>query len=158
MMIFKPIVEEKYVTDESNSDEGLSQDSDGDKLDVDWKPPRFQSFETIGLTSTAANLVVRPHGFRTDGTLRTIKKTCMLGRMKKLQLLSDTAPKLAVCITMYNENEEELKLTMRGVIQNYNAMYMDPDIKMRQKDFIVVCVVDGLDKIPQSFRKYASES
>jgi len=49
---------------------------------------------------------------------------------------------------MYNEDESELRMTMRGVIQNYNAMYMDPAIKMRQKDFVVVCVVDGYDKIP----------
>ena len=38
---------------------------------------------------------------------------------------------MAVCITMYNENEEELKYTMRGVLQNYNAMYLDPVTKMR---------------------------
>ena len=46
--------------------------------------------------------------------------------MKKLNLLRDQTPKLAVCITMYNENEEELKTTMKGVMQNYNAMYLDP--------------------------------
>ena len=51
--------------------------------------------------------------------------------MKKLNILRKQNPKLAVCITMYNENEAELKITMQGVLQNYNAMYMDPQIKMR---------------------------
>ena len=39
---------------------------------------------------------------------------------------------MAVCITMYNEDESELKTTISGVLQNYNAMYMDPDVKLRQ--------------------------
>ena len=46
-------------------------------------------------------------------------------------MLRKSNPKLAVCITMYNENESELKDTISGVLQNYNVMYKDPDIKMR---------------------------
>ena len=57
---------------------------------------------------------------------------------------------------MYNENERELKDTISGVLQNYNVMYKDPDIKMRQHDLVVVCVVDGYDKIPESFKEYAT--
>jgi hypothetical protein len=45
--------------------------------------------------------------------------------MKKLNMIKKKTPKIAVCITMYNENEAELQMTMRGVLQNYNAMYMD---------------------------------
>jgi len=56
----------------------------------------------------------------------------MLGRMKKLSMLRNKFPKMAVCITMYNEDESELKTTISGVLQNYNAMYMDNDVKMRQ--------------------------
>ena len=74
---------------------------------------------------------MRPCGFKNDGKNRMIKNTCLLGRMKKLNILRKQNPKLAVCITMYNENEAELKITMQGVLQNYNAMYMDPQIKMR---------------------------
>lgn len=73
-------------------------------------------------------------------------------------MLGKTFPKLAVCITMYNENEAELKATMTGVLQNYNAMYKDPDLKMRQQDLIVVCVCDGFDRIPESFKKFATDS
>jgi hypothetical protein len=61
-----------------------------------------------------------------------IKTTCMLARMKKICLLNGTTPKLAVCITMYNENESELKMTIAGVLQNYNIMAMDKDIEMKQ--------------------------
>lgn len=78
--------------------------------------------------------------------------------MKKLCILKGISPKLAVCITMYNENEEELKTTIAGVLQNYNAMNMDPNINMRQQDIIIVCVVDGYEKIPESFKKYATEN
>ena len=49
-----------------------------------------------------------------------------------LCMLRETTPKLAVCITMYNENEAELKTTIAGVLQNYNVMSMDPDIQMKQ--------------------------
>ena len=56
----------------------------------------------------------------------------MLGRMKKLCMLRNKFPKMAVCITMYNEELSELKTTISGVLQNYNAMYMDKDVKLRQ--------------------------
>ena len=68
--------------------------------------------------------------------------------MKRLNMLKKQRPKLAVCITMYNENEQELKDTMRGVLQNYNFMCKDPRIKMQQHDLIVVCVCDGFTNIP----------
>jgi hypothetical protein len=41
-------------------------------------------------------------------------------------MLNKTTPKLAVCITMFNEDENEFKSTISGVLQNYNALYMDP--------------------------------
>jgi hypothetical protein len=112
----------------------------------------------MGLSSTKLNPSVRPHGFKSNGKLRMIKTTCLLARMKKLCLLNNSTPKLAVCITMYNENEAELKMTISGVLQNYNVMHMDPDIKMRQEDLVVVLVADGYDKIPDSFKKYATEN
>ena len=37
-------------------------------------------------------------------------------------------------------------------------MNMDPNIKLKQQDMIVVCVVDGYEKIPESFKKYATEN
>ena len=77
--------------------------------------------------------------------------------MKKLNMMRHQNPKLAVCITMFNENESEFKTTMEGVLQNYNAMYMDDDIKMRQKDMVVVLVCDGYERIPESFKKYATK-
>lgn len=90
--------------------------------------------------------------------MRVIKSTCLLARMKRSNMLGKTFPKLAVCITMYNENESELKATMTGVLQNYNAMYKDPTLKMRQQDLIVVCVCDGFDRITDSFKKFATDS
>lgn len=81
-----------------------------------WKPPKFISYEAMALTSTKLNPSVRPCGFRTNGVNRMIKSTCLLARMKKLCMLKKTTPKLAVCITMYNENEVELRTTISGVL------------------------------------------
>jgi len=35
---------------------------------------------------------------------------------------------------------------------------MDPDIKMRQQELVVVLVCDGYDKITDSFKKFAKEN
>jgi cellulose synthase/poly-beta-1,6-N-acetylglucosamine synthase-like glycosyltransferase len=58
---------------------------------------------------------------------------------------------------MYNEDEEELQFTMEGIVQNYEAMSMDPDIQMQQEDLSVVLVCDGYDNMPETFKKYARE-
>jgi hypothetical protein len=92
----------------------------------------MQSFETMRLCSTNKNPTIRPCGFSDDGVLRQVKDTCLLSRMRQLGILKQQNPRLAVCITMYNETEDELQATLTGVIQNYNAMYMDPDLKLRQ--------------------------
>lgn len=79
--------------------------------------------------------------------------------MKKLTTLNKKDkknPALAVCITMYNENEKEFMETISGVLQNYNAMYKDPLLKLRQNDLIVVLIADGYEKIPKSFIEYAT--
>jgi len=47
-----------------------------------WKPARMQSYETIRLTSTTKNPIIRPCGFRTDGVRRTVKDTCLMSRMR----------------------------------------------------------------------------
>ena len=52
-----------------------------------WKPAKFISYETMGLTSTESNPTVRPCGIRLDGKPRVIKSTCLLARMKRLNLL-----------------------------------------------------------------------
>ena len=87
-----------------------------DKDNANWKPAKYVSFETLSLTTTKLNESVRPCGFRSNGRSRMIKSTCLLARIKKLNMLRNTTPKLAVCITMYNENESELKTTIKGVL------------------------------------------
>jgi cellulose synthase/poly-beta-1,6-N-acetylglucosamine synthase-like glycosyltransferase len=49
---------------------------------------------------------------------------------------------------MYNEDVNEFKTTMRGVLQNYEVMCQDPHINMKKNDFFVVLCCDGFDKIP----------
>jgi len=58
---------------------------------------------------------------------------------------------------MYNEEESELQLTLSGIIQNYNAMYMDKSLNVRQKDLIVTLVCDGFDRVSQSFKDFAKK-
>jgi hypothetical protein len=122
------------IREETQSALVSSVDGDGnpdDHVKKHWKPAKFQSYETMGLTKTKLNVNTRPCGFRATGKMRTIKSTCLIARMKRHNMLKNMNPKLAICITMYNENENELKTTMTGILQNYNAMYSDPDIKLR---------------------------
>lgn len=55
-----------------------------------WKPAKFISYETMNLTSTKLNPTIRPCGFMKNGKARQIKNTCLLGRMKKLNILKQT--------------------------------------------------------------------
>ena len=58
---------------------------------------------------------------------------------------------------MYNEDEEELKRTLSGVIHNYNELRLDKSLDYKKEDFIVFLICDGFDRIPESLRKYATE-
>ena len=125
----------------------------------DWKPPRYHSYETMML-HVKENVLkkARPAGFRSSGKPRKIKTTCLISRVKNKCRMKNMNPKLAVCITMYNEDEDELKRTLSGVIHNYNEMRLDPDLKFKKEDFIVFLVCDGYERIPESFKKYASSN
>ena len=122
-----------------------------------WKQPKFITYETMRLVTKGEDQIVVPCGFRKDGGLRKIKQTCLISRMRSLCKIKGTQPKIAACITMYNEDESLFKLTLQGILQNYNAMYSDEDLNLRQHDMIVVCVCDGFEKIPESFKKYAEK-
>ena len=102
------------------------------KVKADWKPAKFVSYESFSMCKTDSNPVIRPCGFRTDNRPRKIKETCLLARMKNLNILNETTPKMACCITMYNEDFSELQFTLKGIIQNYNVMALDPKMKMKQ--------------------------
>ena len=75
---------------------------------ADWKPAQNQSYETMVLTNSTLNCKIRPAGFRTNAKYRQIKNTCMLSRIKTRCRIRGKPPQLAVCITMYNEDEAEL--------------------------------------------------
>lgn len=64
---------------------------------------------------------------------------------------------MAVCITMYNEGEHELQNTLRGLLQNYNALKKNPKTNFSKDDFVVCVVCDGYDKIPESFKAFARQ-
>lgn len=64
---------------------------------------------------------------------------------------------MAVCITMYNEEVEELKTTIRGVISNYNELRADPDMKYKKEDMLVFLICDGYDRITQQFKEFAAQ-
>lgn len=66
-------------------------------------------------------------------------------------------PKMAVCITMYNEDESELLHTLSGVIHNYNCLRLDEKTKFTKDDMLVVVICDGYERIPESFKKLARE-
>ena len=64
---------------------------------------------------------------------------------------------MAVCITMFNEDENELKTSLAGLLHNYNCLKLDKKHKFDKDDFLVVAVCDGYERIPESFKKLARQ-
>ena len=58
---------------------------------------------------------------------------------------------------MYNEAEQEIEFTMRGILQNYAEMREDPRLKLGDEEMYAIVLCDGHDKIPQSFKKFARD-
>ena len=56
---------------------------------------------------------------------------------------------------MYNEGKDLLQLTLRGVIQNYNAMFSNDELAMKRDDMVVVVICDGYEKLDEGFKKWA---
>ena len=75
--------------------------------------------------------------------MRKIKKTCLISKIKTKCRLRGMNPKLAVCITMYNEDENELKATLSGVLLNYIELRADPSLNFKKEDFVVFLISDG---------------
>ena len=78
------------------------------RQEPEWKPPINISYETLCLTQTTLNQKLRPAGFRSNGKHRQIKNTSMISKIRTRCRIRKENPKLAVCITMYNEDESEL--------------------------------------------------
>ena len=91
----------------------------------DWKPPALHSYDTIQLITNEEGEVL-PVGFGHNGMTRRIKRDSLLSQMKTRCQTLGVPPKMAVCITMYNEDVSELKQTLSGAIQNYNELCNDP--------------------------------
>ena len=127
------------------------------KRDVPWKPAINVSYETLMITDTAHNQSLRPAGFRPDGKPRQIKNTSMMSKIRTRCAIRKENPKVAVCITMYNEAFEELQATMQGVLHNYNCLKIDPKTNFTKDDFLVVVIVDGYENIPGSFKEVARD-
>lgn len=127
-------------------------------VEAEWKPPTNISYETMVLTNTELNCKVRPAGFRPSARYRQIKNTCMLAKIRTRCRLRKQNPRLMVCITMYNEDEKELQTTLAGLLHNYNCFKLDEQLKFTKDDFLVCVIVDGYDKIPESFKERARQS
>ena len=56
----------------------------------------------------------------------------MLSKIKKITVGREKQLKLAICITMYNEDEDELKTTLTGVLQNYNELKRDENLGFKK--------------------------
>ena len=122
-----------------------------------WKPPLHSSYETMALTNKGPEGKARPIGFKANGKIRNIREDCLLAKIKTRNRVRSKNPKMAVCITMYNEKEDELKDTLTGVIYNYNELRNDTELNFKKDDLVVFLICDGYDSIPDSFKKYAKE-
>ena len=101
-----------YATPETVSlnDEKIIDQSETEGTSVrnpEWKPRTETTYETLVLTQAKSqfNCKVRGAGFRTNGKMRHIKKTCLLAKIKTRCRIRKRDPALAICITMYNEDE-----------------------------------------------------
>ena len=74
---------EQYTDEEDESTDDFRTTS----MKREWKPAHFISYETMGLTTTKLNPTVRPCGFKANGKSRMIKSTCLLARMKRINML-----------------------------------------------------------------------
>lgn len=79
----------------------------------------------------------------------------MLGKIRTRCQIRGVNPKIAVCITMYNESEEELLHTLSGVIHNFNCLKLNPETKFTKDDMVVVVICDGYERIPETFKDLA---
>jgi hypothetical protein len=111
----------------------------------------------MALADSKLNVKIRPCGFRSSGKMRKIKNTCLISKVKTRCRIRGKNPKVAVCITMYNEDEGELKTTLKGVIHNYNELRLDPTLDFKKEDLVVFLICDGYDRIPESFKKFATD-
>lgn len=125
--------------------------------EVEWKPAINVSYETLCLTQTTLNQKLRPAGFRTNAKHRQVKNTSMISKIRTRSRIRKENPKLAVCITMYNEDETELQTTLRGCLHNYNCLKAEPLHSFTKDDFLVVVICDGYDRIPASLKALARE-
>ena len=100
---------------------------------------------------------MRPAGFRPNGKHRQIKNTSMISKIRTRCRIRKENPKLAVCITMYNEDENELRTTLSGCLSNYNTLKVDQTCNFTKDDFLVVLICDGYDKIPESLKQLARQ-
>jgi len=107
------------------------------------------------LTKSDFNSKVQGAGFRANCKPRHVKRTCLLAKIKTRCILRDRNPAMAVCVTMYNENESELKTTLKGLLHNYNCFRADEDYKFTKDDFPIFIVCDGYDNIPKTFKDLA---
>ena len=139
------------------SNPGLTSDGGTSYAVQVWKPKSETTYETLTLVKTQFNCKIRGAGFRKNGKMRHIKKTCLLAKIKTRCRIRKRNPALAVCITMYNEDSTELKNTLRGLIHNYNCFRADPNFDLSKDDFLIFVVCDGYDRIPDDFKNLARE-
>lgn len=62
--------------------------------------------------------------------------------------------KLAICITMYNEQKKELMYTMAGVFQNFEILKKNHALE--SDDICVFLIADGMDGLKNDFLKFGS--
>lgn len=65
--------------------------------------------------------------------------------------------KVLVCITMYNETDEELRRTMKGVMRDALKMHRRGVLKDLDKEFAVILLADGLDRVNRDFLQNMAE-
>jgi len=69
--------------DEDDTDGGVSAYTNKTVRQVQWKPKSDTTYETMILTTSVMNSKVRGAGFRSNGTARHIKHSCLLSDIRR---------------------------------------------------------------------------
>ena len=110
------------VDGQTTTDHDMTLNGDEYITETEYKKRSETCLETLTLTKNEFQDRIKGAGFRTDGRPRQIKRDTLLAKVRTRCRIRDCDPAVAICITMYNEEETELKATLRGLIHNYNCI------------------------------------
>ena len=87
---------------------------------------------------------------------RHILNSQLLQSIKSEAAAKNQKPRIMAGVTMYNEAEDEIQFTMEGILRNHLQIRKDGRFEFGEEELIVIIICDGHEKIPDSFKTFAT--